>query len=158
MKKLFATIGILVVVMGFRGIAHAQVFTAALTGTEEVPPVDTATTGDVIILFNAEETAAEFLLTVNAGQRVQQAHIHCGAIGVNGPVVVFLAGFHANGWDVNGPWVGNTTFSNANITDTSCGSTVAELAQAMREGMTYANVHTVAHPGGEVRGQIRPFE
>ena len=156
MKKLFATIVILVMVMAFIGIAHAHdVFNAILTGAEEVPPVDTVTTGDVIIVFNDEGTAARFELTVNAGQRVQQAHIHCGPIGVNGPIVVFLAGFHANGWEVDGQWVSNTTFTDANITNTSCGSTLAELAQSMRDGNTYANVHTVANPGGEIRGQIQ---
>ena len=29
-----------------------------------------------------------------------------------------------------------------------------ELVRAMRAGVTYANIHTTAHPGGEIRGQI----
>lgn len=29
-----------------------------------------------------------------------------------------------------------------------------ELVEAIRQGATYANVHTVAFPGGEIRGQI----
>ena len=31
---------------------------------------------------------------------------------------------------------------------------VEEYAQQMRNGNTYVNVHSVAHPGGEVRGQV----
>jgi hypothetical protein len=30
----------------------------------------------------------------------------------------------------------------------------AELVRAMRAGVTYANVHTTTHGGGEIRGQI----
>jgi hypothetical protein len=30
-----------------------------------------------------------------------------------------------------------------------------ELIAKMRSGNTYANVHTIVNPGGEVRGQIR---
>jgi hypothetical protein len=32
--------------------------------------------------------------------------------------------------------------------------TIADLLQRMRQGRTYANLHTTAFPGGEVRGQI----
>jgi CHRD domain len=129
-------------------------FEAILTGDQEVPPVATAMTGDVRIDFNDDFTAARFTLTVNDGVRVQQAHIHCGPPGVNGPIVVFLAGFHAPGWDVDGKWIDHVQFTNSNIVNTSCGATLADLAQSMEDGKTYANVHTVAHPGGEIRGQI----
>ncbi len=129
-------------------------FAAILTGDQEVPPVQTAMSGDVRIEFNDGFTAAKFTLTVNDGVRVQQAHIHCAPVGVNGPIVVFLAGFHAPGWDVNGKWIDHVQFTNANIVKPTCGTTLAELAQSMEDGQTYVNVHTVANPGGEIRGQI----
>jgi len=31
----------------------------------------------------------------------------------------------------------------------------AELVHAIREGVTYANVHNAVFPSGEIRGQIR---
>lgn len=137
------------------GIAQAdQTFIATLSGDQEVPPIDTQMNGRVKIRVNDDASAAEFTLTVNNGVRVQQAHIHCGAPGANGPIVVWLAGFRAEGWDIDGQWVGNTTFTDANIVEPSCGTTVADLVQSMQAGMTYANVHTVAHPGGEIRGNI----
>jgi hypothetical protein len=129
-------------------------FAAILTGDQEVPPVATDTTGKVRIEFNDTFTAAEFTLTVNDGVRVQQAHIHCAPAGVNGDIVVFLAGFHPQGWDVDGKWIDHVQFTNANIVNPACGTTLAELAESMRNGNTYANVHTVAHPKGEIRGQI----
>jgi len=33
-------------------------------------------------------------------------------------------------------------------------TSIADLAQAVRAGKIYANVHTVAHPAGEIRGQL----
>jgi len=33
-------------------------------------------------------------------------------------------------------------------------TSIADLAQAVRAGKIYANVHTVAHPSGEIRGQL----
>lgn len=132
-------------------------FEARLSGSNEVPAVTTDTTGKVNIKFNETLTAAEFSLTVRKGVRITQAHIHCGPPDQNGPIIVFLAGFHAPGWDVDGKWVSAVTVTNANIvkTDSPCGSTLADLAQAMREGKMYVNAHSVAHPGGETRGQLQ---
>ena len=134
-----------------------ELFKATLSGDQEVPAVDTITTGRVKIRINDTSTAGEFTLTVNDGVRAQQAHIHCGQPGENGPVIVFLAGFHNLGWDVDGEWVSNATFTDDNMAnrESPCGATLTELIQAMRDGRTYANVHTVAHPGGEVRGLIQ---
>jgi hypothetical protein len=132
-------------------------FKARLTGRQEVttPPggVDTRTRGKAGFEFNDARTELEF--EVEDGIRVTQAHIHCAPEGQNGPIVVFLAGFHDRGWDVDGDWVGDATATDANITNTACGSTLAQLAEAMAQGRTYANVHTVANPAGEVRGQIQ---
>jgi len=132
-------------------------FSARLLGANEVPAVTTGTLGSVAIKFNATFSAAEFSLTIRKGVRITQAHIHCGPAGQNGPVIVFLAGLHAPGWDVNGRWVSHVTVTNANVvlTTSPCGSTLADLAQAMRDGNMYVNAHSVANPGGEVRGQLR---
>jgi hypothetical protein len=135
-------------------------FEARLTGAQEVPPVNTVTMGKVEIRFNDDETKADFELVVRKGVRVTQAHIHCAAKGVNGPVVVFLAGFHNRGWDVDGSWIENTTVTDANVmppSSVACPHVIAtlrDLVQAIRMGDAYVNVHTVANPGGEVRGQL----
>ena len=130
-------------------------FEAQLRGSEEVPPVDTNTRGKADFEFNRGKTKLHFDLSVANGLRVTQAHIHCGPEGQNGPIVLFLAGFHDKGWDVDGNWIGDATATDANITNNACGSTLADLEQAMADGRTYANIHTVAHQGGEARGQIR---
>ncbi len=143
----------------FRSAAHAQTateFQATLTGAQEVPPVATSTTGSARVTFNASFTRASFELTVNGGKKVTQAHIHCNVVGMNGPIFLFLAGFHANGWNVNGQWIDNATLTKSNILDTSCGTNLTQIAQAMEDGRAYVNAHTVAHPAGEVRGQLAP--
>lgn len=147
---------------GIRAAVEGQEFRARLSGAEEVPPVVTDTTGKAEIVFNEDETTAEFELEVLQGVRVTQSHIHCAPKGVNGPIVLFLAGFHNRGWDVNGSWIENATATDANVIPPPAGSTcphvinnLRDLAVAMRQGDTYVNVHTIARPGGEVRGQLK---
>ncbi|HEX6886248.1 MAG TPA: CHRD domain-containing protein [Planctomycetota bacterium] len=131
-----------------------RVFRADLSGDQEVPPVATDTSGELRIQFAQDYSSAELRLDVNDGERITQAHFHCGEAGVNGPVVIFLAGFHANGWDVDGRWIDNVTITDQNIVNTACGTTLRDIAQAMEEGRIYVNVHSVAVPSGVVRGQV----
>jgi hypothetical protein len=137
-------------------------FRAHLAGRNEVPPVgpvDTNAQGQAIFQLSKDETELEFKLIVANIEDVTQAHIHCGAAGVNGPVVVFLYGF--------GPIVSpNGVLSEGVRTDdnviplpdsAACPggiSDFADLVEKIRSGGAYVNVHTVDHPGGEIRGQI----
>jgi hypothetical protein len=114
------------------------------------------------VRFNRERTEARFRLIVEDGIAVTMAHLHCAPAGVNGPVVAFLFGEVPGGFDVDGR-LAKFTLTNANITavGANCAPTIgrqianlAELAQAMQDGLIYANVHTIANPRGEVRGQL----
>ncbi len=138
-------------------------FEAELSGANEVPPVATATTGKAEIEFSADGTRARFELQVRGGERVTQAHIHCAPAGVNGPIVVFLAGLHNLGWDVDGSRVENATVTDTNVLPANgagpCPPEVitdlASLARTIRNGTACANVRGVAFSGGVVRGQLR---
>jgi CHRD domain len=131
-----------------------ELFKATLGGGQEVPPVATDATGKALLRLNKAENEIEFQLHVSDGVGITVAHIHCAPVGVNGTVVVFLAGLNPAGLDVDGKWVSNATITDASIVDPTCGTTVSELAESMRNGGTYANVHSVDHPLGVVRGQI----
>ena len=163
MKKIYVHSLIIAVIFLLSGIASADdEFRAKLSGDNEVPPVKTNTSGKFQIEFNDDETKAEYELKVRDGHRITQAHIHCGPKGKNGPVVAFLAGFHDRGWDLDGTWIDNATITDDNILPTdgtgTCPrviETLEDLADAMRHGLTYVNVHSVANPPGEVRGQIK---
>src|SRR5882724_6552574 len=157
MPKWVVAIGTLLGLLGSSAIAE-ELFQAVLTGDQEVPAVETNTTGRFKILVNQDATAGGYTLSVASGVRITQAHFHCGPAGVNGPVIVFLAGFRAEGWDVDGKWVSNATITDANVilTTTPCGATLASILEAARNGNVYVNVHSVAHPGGVARGQLEP--
>ena len=165
MKNLYTTSLILVACLAVSSTAYGGSglkFEADLDGAQEVPPVVTATTGEIEVEFNDALTQAAFELKIRDGVAVTQAHFHCAPAGVNGPVMAFLFGFVPGGFDVDGD-LAEFTLTDANIAavGANCVPTIgmainniADLAQAMQDGNIYANVHTVANPGGEVRGQL----
>jgi hypothetical protein len=133
-----------------------ETFKANLSGDQEVPPVETDTTGKFKLQLNKAETEAEITLTVSDGVRIRQAHLHCAPAGANGPIVAFLAGDNAVGYDVDGKWISNVTLTDTSISNPLCGATLSELADSMSAGKVYVNVHSVAKPGGVIRGQVEP--
>jgi len=140
-------------------------FVATLSGGEEVPARDTQAVG--VATFKLREDGAALLFKVNVANidNVVAAHIHCGAVGVNGPVGVTLFIGTPGGGVVNG------TLAEGTITapdpGNACGWTdLAAVLAALRSGDTYVNVHTNDgvppvntgpgdFPGGEIRGQVR---
>jgi hypothetical protein len=105
---------------------------------------------------------ATFRITVQNGIAVTASHLHCGRPGENGPIIVFLSPPSQEGQDVNGV-LSEGTIRNENIEQgaTQCEEligrpvrNVASLAAAATLGLIYANVHTVANPAGEIRGQL----
>jgi hypothetical protein len=140
-------------------------FVATLSGEEEVPPRDTQAVG--VATFKLREDGAVLLFKVNVANidNVVAAHIHCGAVGVNGPIGVTLFMGAPAGGAVNGTLVEGTI--TAPDAGNGCGWTdLAAVLTAIESGNTYVNVHTNDgvppintgpgdFPGGEIRGQIR---
>ncbi|MEE8442800.1 MAG: CHRD domain-containing protein [Dehalococcoidia bacterium] len=143
------------VVTGVGTASQGPFFGADLHGGAEVPPVTTEAMGMATVNFKGDLTLADYRLEVVNAMNITQVHIHCGAAGANGPVAVLLAGGPAGpGVMVGGLWTKMGDFMTADIIMTPCGGTLAEFAAAMDAGNTYVNVHTTAHPPGEVRGQL----
>ena len=140
-------------------------FVATLSGDQEVPARATQAVGVATFKLREDGTALGFKVNVANIDNAFAAHIHCGAVGVNGPVGVTLFAGAPAGGAVNG------TLAEGTITapdpGNACGWVdLAAVLAAMASGATYVNVHTndgVAppntgpgdFPGGEIRGQIR---
>ena len=139
-------------------------FVATLSGAEEVPARDTHAVGVAKFKLSTDGTALEYKINVANIDNVVASHIHCGAVGVNGPVGVTLFMGAPAGGSVNG------TLAEGSITapdpGNACGWTdLASVLAAIESGNTYVNVHTNDgvpptntgpgdFPGGEIRGQI----
>jgi hypothetical protein len=161
MRKLITLIAMIAIVMALSGVAQGGSrtsneadFRAELSGANEVPPVDTNTTGEARFIVR-DDTIDFELEIINADSilGVAGAHIHCAPAGENGPVVAFLAGAVPGGFD--GSVEVKATLTVANIVNQSCGADIAELVESMSNGDAYVNVHSPDHPGGEARGQIQ---
>jgi hypothetical protein len=136
-------------------------FEAEMSGAQEVPANASENGGDVRIHFRPDLSAADFVLTASSeafADAVFGAHLHCNVAGQNGGIVVGFFGPGPFGGFDGKRLVG--TITNANITDIgACGggspvNNIAALRAAMEQGRIYANFHTAAFPGGEVRGQL----
>ena len=109
----------------------------ALTGDQEVPPVKTSATGSASFVISADKSVSGRVAT--SGVDATAAHIHEGAKGANGPVIVPLTK------NADGSW---TPAAGAKLTDAQYASYLA--------GNLYVNVHSAANKGGEIRAQLIP--
>ena len=108
-----------------------------LTGNEEVPPVQTSGSGTGSVTVNEDRTVTATIRT--QGVPGVAAHIHEGAAGQNGPVIVPMKKTGENDW---------STDPGAKLTESQY--------ESYKAGRLYLNVHTPQNKGGEIRGQIRP--
>ncbi len=115
-----------------------------LTGANETPPVATTTQGTATFAFNNVTNKLDYDVTVMADTpiTVTASHIHTGTIGVAGPVLYPLY----------------TPVTPTLVTDTLSfdGSVILTDPEvtALMSGGLYINVHTTAHPAGEIRAQL----
>ncbi len=134
----------------FNSAAYAQngKFTANLSGQEEVPPANSTATG--MAEFTPSGESVSYNVNATDIQGVTAGHIHTGAQGENGPVVVTLFTFDSAQNQVSQ----NGTITADKLEGPMQGKQISDLANAMKNGTTYVNIHTEQNPNGEIRGQI----
>jgi hypothetical protein len=132
---------------------QANTFTSRLIGANETPAVASNAVGHATFRITDNDTKIHFRISANGLSGITQSHIHLGAKGVKGPVVLFLFQAPAATGSVNGEgWSASGTLTAADIV--LPGTTFANIVTAIRAGTAYANIHTTAHPGGEIRDQL----
>jgi len=134
-------------------------WSATLAGANEVPPATTTATGSAT--FEAVgDTAISYAITATI-TGVTMGHIHTGAAGVNGGILVWLAPPNGTAAQpasgaINGQLsTGRITASWIRGVSGQPAISLDSLKRLMRSGNAYVNVHTSAFGGGEIRGQIR---
>lgn len=137
-------------------------FLATLTGANEVPalPAPTTATGTSVFAV-VQDTFLIYRVDVAGINSPTLAHIHDGAAGVAGPIVVDLYLGPTRGAAYSGPLgLAQLRVSQLTKLPSSYGATpqdrLNELLARMRAGNLYVNVHSTTYPGGEIRGQIQP--
>jgi hypothetical protein len=119
---------------------------ATLNASQENPPLAETGTGTGLAVISADSNTVTYLITYNGlTGTVAASHIHTGAVGVNGGVILPI---------VPGLSPMSGTLTSAIFTASGSVTTFAQAIAAIRAGTTYFNLHTAAHPGGEIRGQI----
>ena len=120
---------------------RAAALRAALTGTEEVPgPGANPGVGAALVEVSATRVCSQ--LNATMGEKPTKAHIHQGAKGASGPVVVDLKPSFTPG---------ESAFTSKGCVDAPAEVTAAIIADP---GGHYLNIHSDAHPDGAVRGQL----
>ena len=157
-------------------VVATEEFTATLSGAEEVPAVTTTATGTAVFAV-VDDTILSFRVDVAGIDSTTASHIHDGAAGVAGPVIVPLFAGPSACRDSNGNPINVTSprcrqgytgflaqgqFKASQLTGLPLGygATPRErfdsLVVLLRTGGVYVNVHNRANAGGHVRGQIQP--
>ena len=111
--------------------------TNQMSGAQEVPPRPGPGAGTVVTSLNKETRALRWTITYSGlSGPVTAGHFHGpAAAGANAGVVLPFSGSMAS------PIEGNATLTEAQMAD-------------FVAGRWYANLHTAAAPGGEIRGQV----
>jgi hypothetical protein len=159
MNKRWRAIGLLAGVAALLGLvpvmASAQATTstwrANLTGANEVPPVTTDATGTFTATLDEAAGTLTWTLSATGLQNITAAHLHTGAAGANGGVVMPL--FAPPGGQVTNILNISNTSRQSDLSGSLAGNFAGFVTQ-LKAGTIYVNVHTTQNPGGAIRAQV----
>jgi len=137
--------------------ARTERFSARLSGAEEVPPINTA--GEGAFRMTIRDTITFSLSFSDLSSPLMAAHLHFAPTKVSGGVMIWVCGGGgqpacpaATEGEITG------TITAANVTGpVAQGIAAGDLdsaLEAVRDGLSYVNLHTANFGGGEIRGQV----
>lgn len=138
--------------------ASSSDYMADLTGSGVKPEAVTSNAnGEAYFRVNNDSTMIYYTVDLANADSVKMVHIHYGASDQNGPIAVWLFPQNMEPTLDAGPV--NGTLQQGVIADSSlsgpfAGKKVIDLIHAIEHDSAYVQVHTAAHPAGELRGQI----
>lgn len=108
----------------------------ALSGANEVPAVNTSASGNGMVTVGSDCSVKAHIMV--SGMTATASHIHQGAAGSNGPVIVPFTKSGDNEF---------VAPEGAKMNEAQCA--------AYKAGNTYVNVHSAKNPSGEIRAQLK---
>jgi hypothetical protein len=130
------------------------------TGSAEVPlSIDTNAQGQANFQLAKDGQSISYRLNASNIEDAFMAHIHAAPPGVNGPIVVWLFPSTDPTQAPNPAAAVDKiraagSITAAQLTGAAGIDTLAELIALLEGGGAYVNVHTIANPPGEIRGDI----
>ena len=140
LNRALAMTGALAIVAGCTTMSDPMMMytqTVTLSGSNEVPPVSTSATGTATVTIKPDHSVV--VKESVTGMTATASHIHEAAAGTNGPVIVPFTKTADNTFAASDA---------AKLTDSQY--------ESFKAGKLYVNVHSAAHPGGEIRAQLKP--
>src|SRR5438552_4637486 len=130
-------------------------YAAELRGANEAPPTGSSALGGALVTFDFNNNTIAWEVNSSGVASPTLSHIHRGAAGVAGPVIINFA-------TSPDQIVGGHTKGFAAIADRQTGALIASdltnLASASTAIGYYVNLHSTAFPAGEIRGQLVPAQ
>ena len=155
---LYLLVGLALGIGAFSVAARITVYRSSMNPEEEVAVVVSDARGEAVFRLSDDGQTLHYRVIVSSIDNVTQAHIHRAAAGVNGGIVVWLYPAApplqlipgtSNGILMEG------TITASNLVGSLAGQPLSVLVAEIEAGNTYVNVHTLAYPPGEIRGQVR---
>lgn len=113
-------------------------FKATMSGAQAVPSNNSTAQGLFLLRYDAQRKVIEYGSQLVGVNNISGAHIHAGAIGENGSVMIPLS--------YNSQGKAETQDNGVSVADS--------VLRRLSKTEAYVNVHTSAFPGGEIRGQL----